>query len=75
MLVVRLFVSYARVGLCRFFSSSWCRGLAATSACGSSWAFLLTFSKLDILLLEIITNSGMNGTPKSSKRRNLHSVV
>ena len=37
------FLSYAHVNLCHFFSSSWCRGLAATSACGSSWTFLFTF--------------------------------
>ena len=42
-LIVHLFVSYAHVNLCHFFSSSWCRGLAAASACGSSWTFLLTF--------------------------------
>ena len=35
MLVVHLFAGYVRVGLCRFFSSSWCRRLAAASACGS----------------------------------------
>ena len=29
--------------ICHFFSSSWCQGLAATSACGSSWTFLFTF--------------------------------
>ena len=28
---------------CQVFSSSWCQGLAATSACGSSWTFLFTF--------------------------------
>ena len=43
MLIVRLFVSYAHVNLCHFFSSSWCRGLAAASACGSSRTFLCTF--------------------------------
>ena len=44
MRVVRLFVSYARINLCHcFFSSSWCRGLAAASVCGSSWTFLFTF--------------------------------
>ena len=42
MLIVHLFVSYAHVNLCHFFSSSWCQGLAATSACGSSWTFLFT---------------------------------
>ena len=43
MLIVHLFVSYAHVNLCHFFSSSWCRGFAAASACGSSWTFLFTF--------------------------------
>ena len=43
MLIVHLFVSYAHINLCHFFSSSWCQGLAATSACGSSWTFLFTF--------------------------------
>ena len=43
MLIVHLFVSYAHVNLCHFFSSSWCQGLAATSACGSSWTVLFTF--------------------------------
>ena len=42
-LIVHLFVSYAHVNLCHCFSSSWYQGLAATSACGSSWTFLLTF--------------------------------
>ena len=45
-LIVHLFVSYAHVNLCHFFSSSWCRGLAATSACGSSLTFLFTFFPL-----------------------------
>ena len=39
--IVHLFVSYAHVNLYHFFSSS-CRGLAAASACGSSWTFLFT---------------------------------
>ena len=42
MLTVHLFVSYAHVNLCHFFSSSWCRGSAAASASGSSWTFLFT---------------------------------
>ena len=42
MLVVHLFVSYIHVNLSHFFSSSWCRGLAAASACGCSWTFLFT---------------------------------
>ena len=45
MLIVHLFVSYAHVNLCHFFSSSWCRGLAAASACGSSWTFLFQGSR------------------------------
>ena len=43
MLVGHLFVSYAHVNMRHFFSSSWCRGLAAASDCGSSWTFLFTF--------------------------------
>ena len=43
-LIVHLFVSYAQVNLCHFFSSSWCRVLAAASASDSSWTFLFTFS-------------------------------
>ena len=42
-LIVHLFVSYAHVNLCHVFSSSSYRGLAAASACGSSWTFLFTF--------------------------------
>ena len=44
MLIVHLFVTCnnAHVNLCHFFSSSWCQGLAATSACDSSWTFLFT---------------------------------
>ena len=38
-----LFVIYAHVNLCHIFSSFWCRGLAAASACGASWTFLFTF--------------------------------
>ena len=59
MLIVHLFVSYAHVNMCHFFSSYWCRGLAAASACGSSWTFLFTF--LELLYIQqidcnIITN-------------------
>ena len=43
MLIVHLFVSYAHVDLCHFFSSSWYQGLAAASACRSSWTFRLPF--------------------------------
>ena len=41
--IVHLFVVYARVDLCHFSSSSWCRRLVAASACGSSLTFLFTF--------------------------------
>ena len=34
---------FAHVNLTHFFSSSWCQGLAATSTCGSTWTFLITF--------------------------------
>ena len=47
-----VFVSYAHVNLCHCFSSSWCQGLAATSACGSSWTFLF------ILLYTQLTEDG-----------------
>ena len=36
------FSSGTFVNLCHCFSSSWCRRLAAASACGSSWTFLFT---------------------------------
>ena len=54
MLIVHLFVSYTHVNLCHFFSSSWCRGLAAASACGSSWTFLFTFMQIsnDVIVLK-----------------------
>ena len=52
-LIVHLFVSYAYVNLCHFFSSSWCKGLAATSACGSSWIFLFTFFRELSLLWQL----------------------
>ena len=45
-----LFVSYAHVNLCHSFSSTWCQGLAASSACGSFWTFLFTFFPLPTLL-------------------------
>ena len=40
-LLVHLFVCFARVFLF-FFSSSWCRGLAAVCDCGILWTVLLT---------------------------------
>ena len=43
MRIVHLFVGYAHVILCHFFSSFWSQGLAATSACVASWTFLFTF--------------------------------
>ena len=42
-------------GLCHFFSSSWCRGLAAVSACGSSWTFLFTFLHTSVILVNLIS--------------------
>ena len=53
-LIVHLFVSYAHVNLCHVFSSSWCQGLAATSACGSSWTLVFTFFL--IIMLDIMKN-------------------
>ena len=41
MLIVHLFVSYAHVNHC--FSSSWCQGLAATSAVALPGRFCLPF--------------------------------
>ena len=38
---ISLFVLY--VLILSFFSSSWCRGLAAVCDCGTPWSFLLTF--------------------------------
>ena len=55
MLIVHLFVSYAHVNLCHFFSSSWCRGLAAASACDSSGSFLFTFLYNDVQNIHAIT--------------------
>ena len=52
MLIVHLFVGYAHVNLCDFFSSSWCQGLAATFACGFSWTFLFTFFEIILELLK-----------------------
>ena len=59
MLIVHLFVSYAHVNLCHFFFSSWCQGLAATSACGSSWTFLFTFLQVTRVKGKIIPASTM----------------
>ena len=53
MLIVHLFVSYAHVNLRHFFSSSWCRGLAAASACGSSWTFLFTVLQKSFVLSKV----------------------
>ena len=43
MLLVLLFVCFVHVSFLSFFSSSWCRGLAAVCDCGTAWTFLLTF--------------------------------
>ena len=42
--IVHLFVSYAHVNLCHFFSSSWCRGLAALLLVALPGLFCLPFS-------------------------------
>ena len=48
MLIVHLLVCYAHVNLCHVFSASWCRWLAAVSACGSYWTFCLpSFNKTE----------------------------
>ena len=69
-LIVHLFVSYAHVNLCHFFSSSWCQGLAATSACGSSWTILFTFwplafkcSIINVHLININVSAQFNEFP------------
>ena len=48
MLLVHLFVCFARVCFCPFFSSSWRRGLAAVCDCDIPWTFLLTFLDLHV---------------------------
>ena len=61
MLTVHLFVSNAHVNLCHFFSSSWCQGLVATSAFGSSWTFLFTLLAVlgkNEYLCELILENG-----------------
>ena len=51
MLLVHLFVCFARFRFCPFPLSSWCRGLAAVCDCGSPWTFLLTFLFTFLLFL------------------------
>ena len=63
MIIVYLFVSYAHINLCHFFSSSWCQGLAATSACGSSWTFLFTFLD-DYDLFPVVLSFYPEGLPE-----------
>ena len=43
LLVHCLFICFVYVSFCHFFSSSWCRGLAAVYDCGTPWTFLLAF--------------------------------
>ena len=69
-LIVHLFVSYAHVNLCHFFTSFWCRGLAAAFACGSSvfffffsvYPFYIVVSKsvLEKVHISIKTDTGSN---------------
>ena len=54
MLIMYLFLSYAHVNLCHFISSFWFRGLAASSACGSSGTFLFTFFIIQCFLNDSI---------------------
>ena len=54
---MHLFVSYAHFNLCHFFSSSWCQGLAAISACGSSWTFLFVFLRVPNLAISVCYGS------------------
>ena len=63
-MVLHLFVNYAHIDLCHFFSSSWCRGWAAASACGSSdfsiYLFVISqvkFDKPDFTKLFVSSNS------------------
>ena len=42
MLIAHLFVNYAHVNLCHFFSSTWYQWLGAISARGSSGTFHFT---------------------------------
>ena len=69
MLIVHLFVSYAHVDLCHFFSSSWCRGLAAASACGSSWTFLFTFLDLSDKEFSVVTVASDEEQHQSKRRQ------
>ena len=56
-LLVHLFVCFVLVSFLSFFSSSWCRGLAAVCDCGTPWTFLLTFFRNTIHVYLInITN-------------------
>ena len=64
MLIVHLFVSYAHVNLCHIFSSSWYQGLAATSACGSSWTFLFTFLHEDMVEIQLMLQAFLAEDPE-----------
>ena len=50
-LLVHLFVHFARVDVWPFFSPSWCQRLAAACDCGTPWTFLLTFFYLKLILM------------------------
>ena len=60
---------YAHVNLCHLFSSSWCQGLAATSASGSSWTFLFTFFTLFIIYIGHNQKGTESGVKTMSKSR------
>ena len=57
MLLMRLFVYFARVNFCPFFSSSWCRGFAAACDCGTPWTFLFYELQLQVGLQETFFKS------------------
>ena len=65
MIIVYLFVSCARVGLCRFLSSFWCRGLAMASAWALTGLFCLPFYMF-CYLNESDRNIFRNSLPLSS---------
>ena len=62
-LLVHLFVCFVRVCFCLFFSSSWCRVLAAVCDCGTPWAFLFFFLQ-NFSLVQIQAESRMHTNSK-----------
>ena len=66
-------VSYAHVNLCHFSSSSWCQRLTATSACGSSWTFLIMFFFFFVIIKLFLRKTCLDGV--SIKLNNLVSYT